>query len=109
MPDGQKFDEGKPNWSLLPYDALEGEVRVLTAGAERYGAYNWSNGIKYSRVYAAAIRHLSAWWMSKLLGQSGMDPETGLSHLDHASCCVRFLSAFEKRGMVDFDDRPEKK
>jgi len=66
------------------------------------GDRNWEKGIKYSRVYGALLRHVTSFWA----GES-VDPETGISHLAHAGCCLMFLLAFEQRGMNDFDDRPD--
>lgn len=98
---GEKKDEGKPRWELVGWDAIEGLVKVLTMGAKKYQARNWELGIEYGRVYGAILRHLTAFWR----GES-TDPESGLSHLDHALCELMFLSSYEKRGMKSFDDRP---
>lgn len=106
MPDreltqGTKNDQDKLRWDLVPYDAIEGLVEVLTFGANKYADRNWEKGINYGRVFAAAQRHLTAWFQGV-----NLDEETGLSHLDHALCCIAFLSAFEKREMTQFDTRP---
>ena len=101
---GIKADNGKDRWDLLPFDAIRLAVKVMTIGADKYGDYNWAKGLAYSRVFAAAMRHLTAWW-----GGEERDPETGYSHLAHALCCVLFLLAYELRGMRDFDDRITKK
>jgi len=99
---GKKFDEKKPRWELLPYDAIKGVAEVLTDGARKYDARNWELGIAYGRVFGALQRHLSAWWQGE-----NNDPESGRSHLDHALCELMFLSAYDKRGMgKGFDDRP---
>jgi hypothetical protein len=98
--DGTKFDEGKPRYDLLAPDALDGLVAVLTFGAKKYSDRNWEAGISYGRVFGAAMRHLWAWWR----GEEN-DNETGLSHLDHAACCIHFLSAYVKRGKKWRDDR----
>jgi len=98
---GEKKDEGKPRWELVPYDAVGGVVEILTLGAKKYAARNWENGIAYGRVFGAIQRHLTAWWQ----GQD-TDAESGKSHLDHAMCELMFLSAYEKRGMTELDDRP---
>lgn len=99
--EGRKHDIGKLPWDLLPPDAVEEIVKVLAFGAEKYGAYNWAKGMAWSRVFAALMRHMWAWWARK-----GTDPETGLSHLAHAGCCILFLLAYEKR-KVGTDDRAE--
>jgi hypothetical protein len=104
---GHKEDQGKDRWDLVAYDTLKGMVKVLTFGVVKYRERNWEVGMKWGRVYGALLRHLADWWMSKLAGTDGTDPETGLSHLDHAQCCLHFLATYEKRGVGE-DDRPTK-
>ena len=102
MNEGRKNDDGKLRYDLLPPDALEGVVAVLTYGCKKYSDRNWENGIKYGRVFAALMRHMWAWWR----GEEN-DVETGLSHLDHAHCCILFLYAYtNKKHLQSFDDRP---
>jgi hypothetical protein len=89
--DGTKFDREKDRWDLLPIAATREIVRVLTFGATKYDDENWRkvpDGRR--RYYAAALRHLTAWFEGEL-----RDPETGFSHLAHAGCCVLFLLALE--------------
>jgi len=100
---GTKDDGEKIRTDQAPIGALMGTAQVLTFGAKKYAPRNWEKGIEYSRVYGAALRHLFAWFE----GQD-LDPETGLSHLHHASCCVMFLQSYITRGMTDIDDRPIK-
>lgn len=69
-------------------------------GAEKYGERNWERGIAWSRVFAAALRHLWAWWRGE-----NADPETGLPHLAHAACNLLFLLAYHRR-QIGPDDRP---
>lgn len=91
--EGFKADQGKPDWSLLPLDVVEETVRVLTAGAKKYARDNWQKVPDADqRYFAAALRHLTAWQKGEHL-----DPETGLSHLGHAMCCLVFLRWFEAR------------
>lgn len=99
---GKKNDEGKEPWDLAPWDAFRAIVHVLRFGADKYGPRNWERGMDWSRVYAALLRHLTAWWE----GRCG-DSETGYSHLWHAGCCLVFLIAYELRH-VGNDDRPRK-
>lgn len=98
---GTKDDAGKPRMDLLPFDAVEGVARVLGYGAAKYAPRNWEKGMVWGRLIAAALRHLFAF----ALGED-RDPESGLPHLDHAACCILFLSAYQKRG-VGTDDRKE--
>lgn len=100
MSEGKKFDEDKLPWHLLPPDAVEEIVKVLHFGAGKYGDRNWEKGMAWHRPFAALMRHMWAWWR-----REEADPETGLSHLAHAGCCLLFLLAYEKR-VIGSDDRP---
>lgn len=91
---GVKFDQGKPEFDYLPDDALAAINQVLVFGANKYAARNWENGMKWRRPFNACLRHLWAW-----ARREPCDPETGLSHLAHAGCCILFLIAYEIRGV----------
>jgi hypothetical protein len=85
--EGVKYDNDKPRWDLLPMGPVEEVVKVLTYGARKYDDENWRKvDNQRSRYYAAAMRHIVAWWRGEKL-----DPETGYSHLAHAMCCLIFL------------------
>jgi hypothetical protein len=96
---GTKHDAEKIRLDLLSSDWIEGVGDVLTFGAKKYAAHNWRKGIKFSRLLGAALRHIFAF----LRGED-LDPETGLSHLYHASCCLMFCSELHKT-MPEMDDR----
>ena len=105
MSGGIKDDSGKPQIGLIPAVFIWGLARVLTFGAMKYtrdgvnGEHNWRKGLKYSRCFDALQRHLWAWWN----GEEN-DPESGESHLDHASCCLAFLREMSE-DRKDLDDR----
>lgn len=99
---GWKADSGKLPLHLLPFDALCGVAEILDLGAKKYAARNWEKGLAWDRVYSAALRHLFSWFQGE-----DIDPETGLSHMDHALCGLLFLSAFIKRGAGE-DNRPSR-
>lgn len=100
MSEGVKHDKGKLPYHLLAPEFLEDVSQVLEFGANKYSARNWEEGMDWSRVFSALMRHMWAWW-----GGKDLDEETGFSHLAHAACCVMFLLAYERR-KVGFDDRP---
>lgn len=87
-----KFDNGKEDWSLMPWFALRPVARVWTYGANKYAAWNFmkGDGMSWSRVSSAAVRHLTAW-------QEGedIDQESGQLHLAHLCCCVLMLLAYQ--------------
>ena len=87
---GIKFDDDKPDYSLLPPNALEDAVKVLTIGAKKYDRHNWKKLDNINdRYFAAAQRHL--WALQK--GET-FDDETGIHHGAHAICCMMFLVEF---------------
>lgn len=97
--EGVKFDTGKPRWDLLPPDSLNSVAAVLSYGAEKYAPRNWEKGMAWGRLIAAQKRHLAAFEMGEII-----DPESGLPHLAHASCCALMLQALVMRQIGD-DDR----
>jgi len=104
MSEGRKDDGGKARMDLLPVGPLQSTARVFTFGADKYADRNWEKGIMFGRVYAAALRHLLAWWDG-----DADDEESGESHLGHALCCVMMLSQFDahRNRYEEFDNRPD--
>ena len=98
-----KFDAGKIDWTLVPFEALEGMVQVLQFGANKYAAWNWTEGggFKWTRLIGSCLRHLFAW----ARGQD-LDPESGLSHIYHAQCNLLFLAYYiGNKDKFNKDDR----
>jgi hypothetical protein len=97
MDNGVKFDTGKPEWTLLPFEQLEEVVEVLTAGAQKYAPDNWQKVPNaHKRYLDACMRHIKA----RISGEY-FDKETKLSHTAHAICCLLFLQWHD-------DNNPEK-
>lgn len=99
MSTGVKHDTEKPDMSLLSSIAITKIAEVMTFGKRKYSAENWRGGIGYKRLLAAALRHIFAY-----LGGESSDPESGMSHLAHAACCIMMLLEFETT-RKDLDDR----
>lgn len=99
MSEGTKYDQGKPDYSLIPPVALDEIAAVWTFGQKKYAAFNWAKGFAWRRPIAAALRHIFAW----LRGES-IDPESGHSHLAHAVCCLMMVIHFQKTN-TGTDDR----
>lgn len=96
---GDRYNEGKPKWSLVSWKALIPMVQVLEFGAKKYSSWNWTKGLKYTEVCESLLRHVHAF----LEGEDN-DPESKLSHVGHILCNGMFLSymfLFRK----DMDDR----
>lgn len=100
--EAKKFDAGKAMVSLLPSQPLIMTAKVLNFGAQKYDAHNWRKGMKYSRLYDAALRHI----LSAKEGED-LDKESGLPHLAHAICGLLFLLEYHCKSekYSSFDDR----
>jgi Domain of unknown function (DUF5664) len=99
LQEGRKDDTGKITFDLLPDDALAAIQKILDFGAKKYAPRNWEKGMNWLRVWNACMRHLWAWVRCEK-----EDPESKLSHLWHAGCCILFLISFEIR-KIGTDDR----
>ncbi|WP_051017873.1 dATP/dGTP diphosphohydrolase domain-containing protein [Bartonella vinsonii] len=98
--EAHKSDDGKARLELIPPSTLIEIGKVLEFGAKKYGANNWRNGMDWSRLHGAALRHLLAWFDGE-----NKDVESDLSHLAHAACCLLFLMESEAK-QIGHDDRP---
>ena len=88
---GIKYDSEKPKMNLLPPKAIVEISKVLTFGAAKYDAENWRKlDDLQDRYTAGALRHIFA----HMDGEE-LDPETNLSHLAHAMCCLLFKLEIE--------------
>lgn len=107
MKTAYKNDDEKVSMHLISPEFMFGLAATLKFGADKYGERNWehSGGLGWSRVYAAAQRHMWAWWYGE-----DSDPESGLSHIDHAAVCLMMLSTYSKRSnRFNLDDRPDQR
>lgn len=87
---GIKYDSEKPDYSLIPPNALDDVVKVLTYGAKKYDRENWKKLENLdNRYFAAAQRHL--WALKK--GET-FDSETNIHHAAHAISCLLFIIEF---------------
>ena len=97
---GVKFDQDKPQWTLVPFKAFDEVVKVLTIGARKYAPDNWKKVPNARQRYIdAAFRHMSAY-----AGGEKLDAETGKNHLAHAACCLLFLLAFDLDSSLEKDN-----
>ena len=82
---GKKYDSDKPRWELLPLDAIEQVVKIMTFGAKKYEDNNWKK-VEPDRYIGAMLRHLCAHTKGEML-----DQDSGFSHLAHLTCNAVFL------------------
>jgi hypothetical protein len=99
MSEGKKNDSGKAPIHFLTREFIEGVAQAQAFGAKKYGDYNFCNGLAYTRLLDAAMRHLIAFtW-----GEDN-DNESGESHLSHAAANINMLM-YTIKHHPDKDDR----
>ena len=93
---GIKADDGKLDWTLIPWEEMVPVVRVLMHGASKYYPDNWKR-IEPERYRKAILRHELSY-----AGGEVYDPDSGEHHLAHVICNALFLL------WHDFNDEEEK-
>ena len=102
MMQGLKYDGEKPKMHLLPPKAINEVAKVLTFGAQKYDEENWRKlEDLQSRYSSGALRHIFAH-----LDSEDLDPESGLSHLAHAICCLLFKLEIELENAKIEEEKP---
>jgi len=81
-----RYNSGKPKYSLLDLKSLEPCVRVLEFGAKKYARDNWKKGLHFTEILDSMMRHIAA-----LQSGEWNDPESGLPHIGHIQCNALFL------------------
>lgn len=74
---GDRFNKGKPRWSLVAFFALVPMVRVLEYGANKYSDHNWQKGLDKKEILESLMRHLVS-----LMDGEIRDEESGNCILD---------------------------
>lgn len=92
----KKSDNGKLEWSLMPFDQLEQVVKVLMNGANKYGRENWKKCDDVNRYKDALMRHTVAYVKGEKIDDISKGGD-GLSHLAHAICNCLFLMYFDDK------------
>lgn len=93
----------KPPASCVPQTVMA-EVGVgMLEGARKYGRHNYREvGVRASVYYDALRRHVDYWWEGE-----DLDPDSGLSHVTKAICCLVVLRDAMIQNKLT-DDRPPK-
>lgn len=96
-----QFGMAKVPLQTIPPSALYHLADALGDGGAKYYPFNWRDYTISSSVYfAAAMRHLLAWWDGEEKA-----PDSDVHHLAHALACLALvLDAFDV-GKLN-DDRP---
>lgn len=87
----------KPDYYLLPHDALNEVAMVLAKSKEKYPPENWRDIPNWRHeFYSAAMRHMQNWRVGKTKddGEGGL----GTHHLANAICNLMFILDKELKG-----------
>ena len=97
--EGLKYDQNKPDHSLLPPEFLDEVAKAFMDGQVKYGRYNFTNGIKVTRLLGAALRHLNAYSWGEDVAE-----DSKLNHLGHSAASIA-MALWMIKNKPEFDDR----
>ena len=83
---GKKLDQGKAPIHLVPTEIVVGIAMAFGMGAEKYGEWNYREGISYTRLIDSLLRHTLAF-----LNGEDNDPESGYPHTWHIGANIAML------------------
>jgi hypothetical protein len=86
-----RYNEWKPEWTLVDFDSLEPMVRVLEFGAKKYARDNWKKPMDRKKILDSLMRHLV-----RLMADEETDSESKLPHIGHILCNAMFYSYHSK-------------
>lgn len=95
-----RFNEGKPKWSLVHFESLVPMIRVLEFGARKYAPENWKKGLDLKEILESMQRHLAA-----LMDGEETDKESGISHMGHIQCNAMFYNYHKSKQKNGEDQR----
>lgn len=98
-----RFGLAKIPLHLVPPSAIHALANAFADGEPKYGPFNWrEKQISATVYYAAALRHLMAWY-------DGEDNarDSGKPHLHHALACIAMIIDGQSIGKLN-DNRPPK-
>jgi len=98
-----RFNDGKPKYSLIDLTVLEPCARVLEFGAKKYARDNWKNGMPITELLDSLLRHVAALRAGQLI-----DPESGLSHIGHIQCNAMFLGNINNTIDINVEQKTKK-
>lgn len=100
---GKRYDVGKSRMSLVPFVAIRALGDVYAYGESKYASWNWTKGMKWSRMSDAMLRHYERFSMGE-----ARDPESGLLHSAHMAWNAIGLLTYELLSLGE-DDRWKEK
>ena len=98
-----KSDQGKTDWSLLPWKILEQMAQIMTQaiepkeqGGKGYGLASWRTVPGgYYRYWSAFMRHATR----RFVYGEVIDQESGFHHTAHMLCNIAFIGEIDIEAM----------
>lgn len=84
--EAMRFNEGKPQFSMIDLTCFTDCAKVLAFGAKKYEPGNWRKGMPIGKLLDSLLRHVAAIQRGELI-----DPESGLPHVAHIQANAMFL------------------
>lgn len=126
MEQALRYNNGKPQWSLVDFDSLEGLVHVLEYGADKYSIFENSTGVEvkgadimhipnFKQIYKVKISGKDNWkkglelksildsamrHLIKMMNGELIDEESKLLHAHHVICNMMFWVHFYKKNSL---------
>lgn len=100
---GERFNENKLRYDLIPQEFLTELAKVFTYGAEKYGVDNWRKGLSWRDCLASAKRHLEEFAIGN---DYNVDDDPNLLHVANAAANLAMIAAYYKI-YPQGDDRPQ--
>ena len=82
----ERFNNGKPQFSLIDLNCLKDCARVLEFGANKYSRDNWKLGMDQNKIIDSLLRHVADIQAGKKI-----DDESGLPIIGHIQANALFL------------------
>lgn len=95
-----KETEGKVPLDLVDPNLMVEVAKVLAFGAQKYSRWDWLEGLSFSQIQGAMLRHLTSW-----IEGEDVAPDSGLSHIAHLAANAMFILRFIKDNRLELDDR----
>jgi hypothetical protein len=91
--EAMRFNQGKPDFTLVDFKSLEPMVRVLEFGANKYARHNWRKGLSKENILGSLQRHVGKLIDKVNKGEDEVDEETLIHEIGHIMCNCMFYSA----------------
>jgi hypothetical protein len=88
---GDRYNAGKPKWTLMHFPSFEPMIRVLEFGCKKYSRDNWKKYLDPNETLDSLQRHII-----ELMEGKVFDKESGLPIIGHVMCNAMFY-AFHTR------------